>query len=129
MFDQIISANFPETAEWFERYIQEDLDDNDPGFAPAVEFKFRVNSDSDFISEPIPGLKINRNKSYKIETKPGLNFKVGDEIRFYKNDNSIYKITDTEVVIDSRNNEDYILKSLTWPGFLKETKILIITLE
>jgi len=125
----IIKVEFPEKAEWFEEFYAANIDDVDPDFGGAIEFNFRMHQSSTGKQEPIPGLKLVHNKEYKIECKPELNMKPGDIIRFNKNDNSKYTITDIEFIIDSRNKYEYLYTATSWPGKIDDTKIMIVTLK
>jgi hypothetical protein len=104
--------DFPETAEYLEAIIPEDLD-LPTTWAPAIPFKFRWHTDSKGSVEVIPGIKINRNKEYKIECKPDLNMKPDDKIRFYNSDLNKYTITDIDTIISEKykNEHDFKVKT------------------
>lgn len=122
-------SSFPEVAEWFEQIYSVNLDDVEFPLESAVEFNYRLYKDSKGVQQAIPGLKLTRNKEYKIECKPTLSMKPGDLIRFYRNDKCVYTIIDIEYIIDSRNEHEYIYTNSSWPGRLEESKIVILTLK
>lgn len=125
----IIKVEFPEKAEWFEEFYPDNLDDLEPEPGGAIEFNFRMHQSSKGVQEPIPGLQLKRDKEYKIECKPELDFKPGDQIRFNKNPNATYTITDIEYIIDNRNKYEYLYTATSWPGRIEETKIMLVTLK
>jgi len=129
MWDFIASTQFPETGEYLERLIPDTLDESIT-FAGSIEFKFRTHTDERGFVFPIPGLRTNKRTTYKIECKEELPFKSGDEIRFGKNDRRKYTITKIEFKVDKRNEEEYIFKSQSWPGFAEDSvKIKILYVE
>lgn len=129
MWDFITSSEFPETAEYIEEIYSINLDDLEPSQEGSTKFRFRRYTDSKGKVQPIPFLTMSRNIDFKIECKPGLPFKPGDEIRFNMNPESQFTITKVETAIDSRNKEDYINTNTSWPGLAEKTIILIVTLQ
>lgn len=128
-WDFITSTEFPETGELFETLYADNLDDLEPETASAVEFKFRMAKRADGRTEAIPGLKLTKNKEYKIECKPGLIIKPEDIIRFNKDPRSTYMVQDIEYIIDSRNENSYQYTLGTWPGLAQDNKIMLITIK
>lgn len=125
----IIKVEFPEKAEWFETLYADNLDDLEPEPEPAIEFNFRMYQKSKGEQEPIPGLKMKHDKEYKIECKPELSFKPGDLIRFNRDQQSLYTITDVEYIIDARNRYEYLYSATSWPGKIEDSKIMLVTLK
>jgi len=129
MWDFITSSEFPETGEYIERLIPAIIDDAIT-YAGSISFKFRVHTDERGYSYPIPGLRTNKRVMYKIETKGQLPYKAGDIIRFGVSDSRRYTIISVDYLVDSRNNEEYVMKSIAWPGFAEDdVKIKLITIE
>ena len=128
MWDFISSSEFPETAEYYEIYYPTNLDDLEPEPAGAIEFKFRMKMKSKGEQEPIPGLQLVKDKEYQIECSAKLPMKPGDIIRFNKNPLANYTITDIEYIVDERNRNVYE-NSRDWPGYIDNTKLLLITVK
>jgi len=129
MWDFISSSEFPETAEYIEKLIPDTIDGMIT-FSGSIEFKFRVHTDQRGYTYPIPGMRTNKRLQYLIETKGELPFKSGDIVRFGLADTRRYTITSIDYIVDSRNEEEYVLKSLAWPGMAEDkVKIKLITLE
>ena len=75
-------------------------------------------------------MRTNKNTQYRIESKGELPFKAGDIIRFGLSDQRRYTVTGIDFIVDTRNNEEYVMKSIAWPGLAKDNvKIKLITLE
>lgn len=129
MWDFITSSEFPETGEYIEKLIPATIDESIT-FAGSIEFKFRVHTDQRGFTYPIPGLRTNKKVQYRIESKGELPFKAGDIIRFGLSDQRRYTITGIDFIVDTRNNEEYVMKSIAWPGLAEDNvKIKLITLE
>jgi len=128
-FDFISSIEFPETAEYIEKLIPDDID-TPITFAGSIQFKFRTQEDIRGMRYPIPGLRTNKRVSYVIETKSEMPFKAGDILRFGLSDFARYTIKDVSYGIDKRNEEEYQFTNQDWPGMAGDSvKFKIITLE
>jgi hypothetical protein len=127
MWSRANSIKYPELAEYFEKIVPEDV--NLPTtLGPAISFRFRVYTDAKGFTYPIPGLRTNRNITYKIEVKDDLPFKAGDKVKFDKNDRNKFTIQNIEYSYE--NEAEYSTRNATWPGLAgNKIKTKILTLE
>lgn len=120
---------YPETAEFLEKLIIEERTENDPGFAGAIDFNFRFHKEKKGEVNVIPGLRIDKRKEFSIETKSGLDFKVGDLIRFKNREDLMFRVVDIDYLIDSSDEDEYALATQSWPGLSDNVKIKVLTLK
>ena len=120
---------YPETAEFLEKLIVEERSETDPGFAGAIDFNFRFHKEKKGEVYVVPGLRVDKRKDFSIETKSSLNFKIGDIVRFKNREDLRFKITEIDYIIESSDEDEYILISQTWPGNKNNVKIKVLTLK
>ena len=72
---------------------------------------------------------MNKKKEFSIETKSGLDFKVGDEIRFNGNPGMQFRITDIDYIIDPSDEDEYSFTNQSWKGLSEDVKIKVLTLK
>lgn len=120
---------YPEIGEYFEKLIIEERTENEPGFSGAIDFNFRFHREKKGEVQVVPGLKMNKKKEFSIETKSGLDFKIGDEIRFNGNPDMQFRITDIDYIIDPSDEDEYSFTNQSWKGLSEDVKIKVLTLK
>ena len=121
------TLSYPETAEYLEKIRIEEKSLVDPGYFGPIDFSFRFYSLKKGDVAVIPGLKIHKNKEFTIQTISELDFKIGDMIRFDRDQSKKFKIEVIDYMIE--NEEEYIHKNKTWPGLRNQVKVKILTLK
>ena len=114
-----ISLKYPKVVEYFEKITNDEITNVEPGFAGAIKIHIRHYKDNKGYTQPVPGLRIARDKEFKIQTQEDLPFKAGDLIMFA--DGKRYKIMDVEIIYE--DEEQYML---VWSGFKDEVKVLTL---